>query len=164
MTIFNTGGTFNKRYDPIADELIVPADDEAVRRCLAAWHCEEVRIVGLIYKDSLDMDEADRARLAEAVLKAPQERVVVGHGTDTMLQSAAVLHDALQGTGKRVVLTGAMVPYAVDPVEASANLASALTAARFLAPGVYVAMHGLVLPYKQIRKNYARGVFERIER
>jgi L-asparaginase len=110
------------------------------------------------------MDEADRQRLAEAVLKAPQERVVVVHGTDTMLQSAAVLRDALRGTGKRVVLTGAMVPYAFDPVEASANLASALTAARFLAPGVYVAMHGLVLPYGEIRKNYARGVFERIER
>ena len=150
--------------DPIAGELVVPADDEAVRRCLAAWHCEGVRIEGLIYKDSLDMDDADRQRLAEAVAKERNERAVVVHGTDTMHLSAAALDDALQGTGKRVVLTGAMVPYAVDPVEASANLASALTAVRFLAPGVYVAMHGLVLPYEQIRKNYARGVFERIER
>jgi len=90
--------------------------------------------------------------------------VVIVHGTDTMDKSAKAL-DAWLGRShdKRVVLTGAMVPFSIDPVEATANLALAVSAVRFLEPGVYIAMHGMVLPYDQIKKNRELGIFEAVK-
>ncbi|WP_300367126.1 asparaginase domain-containing protein [Hydrogenimonas sp.] len=164
MRIINTGGTFNKRYDPVKGELFVPADDRAVEEALASMrHGCEITISGTLYKDSLDMDNADRDLLCEIVANLEEREIVVVHGTDTMDKSAAALARRLgTGEGRRVVLTGAMMPFSIDPVEATANLASAVTAVPFLAPGVYIAMHGLVLPYDKIRKNRESGLFERV--
>jgi L-asparaginase len=165
VRIINTGGTFNKRYDPVAGELFVPADDAAVERAVASMGANlQILLSGTLYKDSLEMDDADRDLLCEIAAKVAEERIVVVHGTDTMDKSAAALARWLgEGHGKRVVLTGAMVPFAIDPVEATANLATAVTATGFLEPGVYIAMHGLVLPHDRIRKNRELGRFERVE-
>ena len=164
MRIINTGGTFNKRYDPVKGELFVPADDSAVEEALASMrHGCEITISGTLYKDSLDMDNADRDLLCEIVANLEEREIVVVHGTDTMDKSAAALARWLgTGEGRRVVLTGAMMPFSIDPVEATANLASAVMAVPFLAPGVYIALHGLVLPYDKIRKNRESGLFERV--
>ncbi|WP_456449120.1 asparaginase domain-containing protein [Hydrogenimonas sp.] len=164
IRIINTGGTFNKRYDPIAGKLVVPADDRAVEAALASVGGNvEIAITGTIYKDSLEMEEADRAALCEEVAGAEEDAVVIIHGTDTMDRSARALAAWVQVAGKkRVVLTGAMVPFSIDPVEATANLISAVTAVEYLDPGVYVAMHGLVLPHDEITKNRELGLFERI--
>ena len=165
VKVINTGGTFNKRYDPIDGALYVPADDKAVESALASMrHGCEMKISGTIYKDSLEMDDADRDLLCEIVTKVEEKEVVIVHGTDTMDKSAKAL-DAWLGRSheKRVVLTGAMVPFSIDPVEATANLALAVSAVRFLEPGVYIAMHGMVLPYNQIKKNRELGIFEAVK-
>ncbi|WP_456451534.1 asparaginase domain-containing protein [Hydrogenimonas sp.] len=164
LRLINTGGTFNKRYDPIRGELFVPADDQAVEAAIASMRPNlSLRLSGTIYKDSLEMDDADRAMLGELVAAVQERCVVVVHGTDTMDKSAVAVARWLgQGHGKRVVFTGAMVPFFVDPVEATANLASAMTAICLLPPGVYIAMHGLVLPHDKIRKNREAGRFEEL--
>lgn len=164
IKIINTGGTFNKRYDPIKGELYVPADNIAVESAIASMrHGCEITISGAIYKDSLQMDDADRDLLCEVVTKVAETEVVIVHGTDTMQRSAKALDAWLgQSHQKRVVFTGAMVPFSIDPVEATANLVMAVSAVRFLEPGIYIAMHGIVLPYGKIRKNREIGVFERI--
>ena len=164
IRVINTGGTFNKRYDPLKGDLFVPADDKAVEEAIAPMrHGGEIFVVGAIYKDSLEMDDADRDLLCEIVAGSEEKRIVIVHGTDTMDQSAAAVAEWLgEKSGKCVVLTGAMVPFSIDSVEALCNLSSALTAVRYLAPGVHIAMHGLVLPYTRIRKNRERGVFEAV--
>jgi len=163
--IINTGGTFNKRYDPVKGELFVPADAMAVEEALKpiGIGCE-IAVKGVLYKDSLEMDDADRELLCDEVCSAGETGIVVVHGTDTMHKSAAAI-DARLGKdgGKRVVLTGAMVPFSIDPVEAVANLSSAVTALNFLEPGVYISMHGVVLPYRNIVKNRRLGIFERVD-
>ena len=127
-------------------------------------HGCEMKISVTIYKDSLEMDDADRDLLCEIVTKVEEKEVVIVHGTDTMDKSAKAL-DAWLGRShdKRVALTGAMVPFSIDPVEATANLALAVSAVRFLEPGVYIAMHGMVLPYHQIKKNRELGIFEAVK-
>ena len=164
IRIINTGGTFNKRYDPVAGELVVPRDDRAVEAALASLRGNlDIAVEGVLYKDSLEMEDADRAALCDLAARAAEDAVVIVHGTDTMDRSARALAAWVQIAGeKRVVLTGAMVPFSIDPTEATANLVSAVTAVRYLPPGVYVAMHGLVLPHDEIRKNRERGMFERI--
>ncbi len=164
VRVINTGGTFNKRYDPVEGNLFVPPDDTAVVEALASMrHGEEIVVGGAIYKDSLDMDDADRDLLCKIVADTMEDRIVIVHGTDTMDKSAAAIDRWLgKKSGKSVVLTGAMVPFSIDAVEATANLASAVTAVRYVAPGVFIAMHGMVLPYGRIVKNRRLGVFEAI--
>ena len=164
IKIVNTGGTFNKRYDPIKGELYVPTDNRAVESAISSMrHGCEIAISGAIYKDSLQMDDADRDLLCEIVTKITETNVVIIHGTDTMDKSAKAL-DLYLGKShqKRVVFTGAMVPFLIDPVEATANLVMAISVVQFLEPGVYIAMHGMVRPYYSIIKNRELGIFESV--
>ncbi|MCK9373385.1 MAG: asparaginase [Sulfuricurvum sp.] len=157
MVILNTGGTFNKRYDPISGELFVPADNgaiEAICRVLAI----SIDIRGIIHKDSLEMDEADRALLCDTIRQSAQERIVVVHGTDTMGLSAAAV--AAAGLDKTVVFTGAMVPFSIDPIEATANLAMAMGYAQSVSGGVSIVMQGVMGPYDRVKKNRKLGKFE----
>ncbi|MRI59412.1 MAG: asparaginase [Epsilonproteobacteria bacterium] len=156
MIILNTGGTFNKIYDPLIGGLVVPKSDEAVRDIVRKLHMElEVR--GLIYKDSLEFDDEDRKSLLEAI-KEHDGDVVVVHGTDTMERSAAFVAPYIED--RCVVFTGAMVPYSIDRAEASANLMLALAKALyFRSSGVYIAMHGIVDRYERVTKDRQRGLF-----
>ena len=157
VIILNTGGTFNKIYDPIKGELVVPRDNKAVEDILERIHLA-IPVRGLIYKDSLDFDRNDRAALLEAIVQSRQDVVVV-HGTDTMDLSAAFVASHVED--RCIVFTGSMVPYSIDGSEASANLMLAIAKVRYSpTPGVYIAMHGIVDRYDRVVKNRQRGVFE----
>ncbi|MRI84156.1 MAG: asparaginase [Nitratiruptor sp.] len=157
MRIFNTGGTFNKVYDPIRGDLVVPRDDRAVEGILQTLHLS-IPVEGLIYKDSLDLTPEDRILLAQRI-EARGEDCIVVHGTDTMLESAALLEEYL-GQSLCIVLTGAMVPVSIDPREGSGNLMLAIAKLSYCpSPGVFVAMHGHLVPYTQIFKDRQRGRF-----
>ena len=92
--------------------------------------------------------------------RARAERsIVVTHGTDTMVETAAALA-AGRLDDRTIVLTGAMVPYAFGSSDGLFNLGSALSFAQVLPPGVYVAMNGQHFRWNEVRKNRERGVFE----
>ncbi|MEW5839177.1 MAG: asparaginase domain-containing protein [Pseudomonadota bacterium] len=163
VLVLNTGGTFNKRYDPIGGDLFVARDDQAVEAALAQFRGNlACRVQGLIYKDSLEMDEEDRALLAREIAAATETHVLVVHGTDTMSLSADAVAKCCPE--KRIVFSGAMTPYAFAPQEGAMNLA--LGMGWLLSgdtPEVRIAMHGLVLPYAQIVKDRQNGVFVALE-
>src|SRR5690554_5887138 len=92
--------------------------------------------------DSLDMKPANRQAILESCKKAPEDEIVIIHGTDTMVETAAILGKA--ALSKRIVLTGAMVPYAVANSDAIFNLGCAVGAVQLVTPGVYIAMNGRV--------------------
>ncbi len=161
MLILNTGGTFNKRYNRISGELEVPCDNLAVEAILNSINANDIPMAGAVYKDSLDINADDRKMIANIILQSSEKAFVVIHGTDTMHLSAALL-DALVET-QAVIFTGAMVPFFIDSVEASANLAMAIGFAKSNPPkGAYICMSGEVLPHKELVKNRERGVFERV--
>ena len=161
MLILNTGGTFNKRYNPISGELEVPYDNEAVEAILSALHVSDIPLAGAVHKDSLDMDADDRKMIANIILHSTQKAFVVIHGTDTMHLTAALL-DALV-EDQAVIFTGSMIPFSINPIEASANLAMAIGFAKSdPEKGAYICMSGEVLPYKELEKNRELGVFERV--
>ena len=157
MQIINTGGTFNKIYDPIRGELVVPKDSKAVEEIVSLMALD-IDVAGIIFKDSLEMDEADRALLAQTIASSVHKSVVVVHGTDTMDRSAAfVAKESLQ---KCIVFTGAMVPYSIDPREAVSNLTLAIAKALYAPePEVFIAMHGLVAEHDRLYKDRKRGIF-----
>jgi len=157
LRILATGGTFDKRYDPVTGKLgfgesHLPAIVERAR----LGGDVVVEIVMLI--DSLDMLDSHRQQVLDACRAAAEESIVVVHGTDTMVETAAVLGKA--ALPKTIVLTGAMVPFSVDDSDASFNLGAAVAYARTLARGVWVAMNGIARPWPDVRKNRAAGIFE----
>lgn len=153
-----TGGTFDKEYDELRGTLSFGKTHlpEMLKlgRCLL-----RTRVQRLMMKDSLFMTAGDRRRILAACRIAPESRIVVTHGTDTMAETAAVLGARLRG--KTVVLTGAMRPYRFGSSDGLFNLGSALSFAQSLPPGVYVAMNGLVFTWDDVRKDRRRGVFTR---
>jgi L-asparaginase len=157
VRIFVTGGTFDKEYDEIEGRLFFR--DSHLAEMLELGRCRvPVGIRTLMMVDSLDMTDADRALIVDECRQAPESRIVVTHGTDTMTVTAGVLASAV--SGKTIVLTGAMVPYEFGSSDGLFNLGSALAFAQTLPPGVYIAMNGRWFPAGRVRKNRRTGIFE----
>ena len=163
ILVINTGGTFNKVYDSIKGELVVPESNEAVEEILKKLPAfyNRVAIKGIIYKDSLDMNDIDRETLYHSINEAKTEYIVVVHGTDTMDISAKYIADRVKN--RKIVFTGAMVPFSIDKLEATANLSSSLVALDFIQKGVYISMQGYLLPYDKIYKDKSKGIFQRLD-
>ena len=102
----------------------------------------------------------DRALIVQNCAQAEESQIIVTHGTDTMTETAAAIARAV--TGKTVVLTGAMIPWAFGSSDGLFNLGSALSFVQVLPAGVYIAMNGKCFPWDRCRKNRERGEFEEI--
>ena len=157
IRIFVTGGTFDKTYDEISGRLSF-ADTHLPEMLQLGRSRVAVSIRTLMMVDSLDMTDADREVIVRNCRQCEESRIVVTHGTDTMVETAAAL--ARGAGGKTIVLTGAMIPYAFGSSDGLFNLGSALSFAQALPPGVYIAMNGQSFAWDQVRKNPATGVFE----
>ena len=157
MRIIATGGTFDKQYDELRGELTFK--DSHLPTIL-----KQARITAPIILeinqliDSLHMQEVNRQHILASCRSAPEQRIVVIHGTDTMALTARVLGEA--ALSKTVVLTGAMIPFAIQGSDALYNLGFACAAAQLLSPGVYIAMNGTIFAWDNVRKNTQSGVFE----
>jgi len=161
IRIFVTGGTFDKEYNELTGALFFK-DTHLPEMLRLGRSRVEVSVRTLMMVDSLDMTDEDRRSIVEQCRSAAETRIVITHGTDTMIETARALAAALQ-PGKTIVLTGAMVPYAFGSSDGLFNLGSALSFVQTLAPGVYVAMNGQYFPWDKVRKNRASGVFEATE-
>jgi L-asparaginase len=157
LRILVTGGTFDKDYHELEGRLHFR--ESHVPEMLRLGRCHvPLTVETLMLIDSLEMGDADRARILEACRRAPEQRVVITHGTDTLELTARAIGEA--GLPKTVVLTGAMVPYTFGSSDGLFNLGSALAFAQALPSGTWVAMNGRCLPWDHVRKNRSTGVFE----
>jgi L-asparaginase len=159
IRILVTGGTFDKEYDELTGRLFF--QDTHVPEMLRLGRCRlDIAVRTVLMVDSLEMTDADRGTILAGCRQSPEDRIVITHGTDTMVETARVL--AAGELPKTIVLTGAMVPYAFGSSDGLFNLGSALSFAQVLPPGVYIAMNGRVFPWNRVRKNRDLGVFEEI--
>jgi L-asparaginase len=157
IRIIITGGTFDKEYDEVKGSLAFKETHlpEILRftRCTVPVELELNQLI-----DSLEMRRANRLQVLEACRRAPESRIVVTHGTDTMVETAEVLGQA--ALPKTIVLTGAMVPYTVVNSDALFNFGCAVTAVQLCPRGVWIAMNGRVFRWDAGRKNRDLGVFD----
>ncbi len=158
ILIINTGGTFNKYYNPKSGELLVDNSCGALEKIMKNWLCE-FKIVNIIGKDSLDFLDSDRELILETIKEHKKiEKFIIVHGTDTMDITAKFLNENCND--KIVALTGAMMPFSIDPIEATANFAMSCG---FLAncdkKGIYICMNGLVDDYTKVKKDKMLGLF-----
>jgi len=159
ILIINTGGTFNKRYNPLQGELEVPDDSSALEEILKSFHNLDYEIENIIHKDSLDILDSDRDQLVDLIKNSLCRKILIVHGTDTMDKTALFLENLTKD--KSIILTGAMIPFSINETEANSNFSMAI--GYFLAgfkEGIYIAMHGLIENHNKVFKNRKKGVFE----
>jgi L-asparaginase len=158
IKFLTTGGTIDKVYFDAKSEFQVgPPQVAEMLRDVNVQFAHETE--SILRKDSLDMTEADRALIRERVAADDCERIVITHGTDTMVQTAL----ALRGIpGKTIVLTGSMQPARFRATDATFNLGTAVAAVQTLPAGVYLAMNGRIFDPAACRKNVAHHCFEEI--
>jgi L-asparaginase len=156
IEIFTTGGTIDKIYFDAKSDYEV-GDPQIAELLRDSNLTIEYKVTSLMRKDSLDMTDDDRQRIRDAVEASDADRIVVTHGTDTIIETGK----CLQGiAGKTIVLTGAMQPARFRSTDAIFNVAAAITAAQTLPPGVYIAMNGRIFDPLRLRKNAELNVFE----
>lgn len=157
ILVLTTGGTIDKLYFDALSEYRI-GETVLPRLFALARVTHPFEIAELLRKDSLDLADADRALIAARVAQAPQRRIVITHGTDTMTQTAR----ALAGIeGRTIVLVGALAPARFAESDASFNLGMAFATAQVAPPGVYITMNGTVFRADQVEKDRALGAFVR---
>jgi L-asparaginase len=155
ILVVTTGGTIDKVYFDAKSEFEVGRS--LVGDLLAEAHVHAAyEIVEAMRKDSLDMTAEDRIAIRETIAARSHTRVVVTHGTDTMVETAAVLTSL---TDRTVVLTGALAPARFANTDAAFNVGMAFAAVQALPAGVYIAMNGQIFEAGRVRKDRAANRF-----
>jgi L-asparaginase len=151
-----TGGTIDKVYFDAKSEYEIgsPRVTEVLKGANVVFDFE---IEQILAKDSLELTDADRLLIRERTLASPCERIVITHGTDSMVETARVLLDI---PAKTIVLTGAMQPARFSDSDAVFNIGVAVGAVSSLPHGVYLAMNGRIFDPRTTHKNREKNRFE----
>lgn len=157
ITIFATGGTIDKFYSLTGSlDIGPPAAREILSRVLTDI---DFNIIPLIGKDSMELTDTDRAELAAAIAGNANRRILITHGTDTMVETARYLAQQDILADRVIVLTGAMQPAGMTRSDAGFNMGSAVAALNLLSRGVYISMSGRIFPADTVAKDRERGIF-----
>lgn len=160
IKIFLTGGTFDKEYNELDGSLYFK-DSHLPEMLTLGRSRVPVDLRTLMMIDSLDMTDADRETIAQNCIKTAEDKIIITHGTDTMVETARVLAEKVKG--KTIVIVGAMVPYKFGSSDGLFNLGSAFAFVQTLPAGVYIAMNGRYFKWDNVRKNKKIGEFEEIK-
>lgn len=160
IQIFITGGTFDKEYNYITGELFFK--ETHLPLMLERGRCTiDIDVKTIMMIDSLKMTTEDRLSILEHCKKTEMDKIIITHGTDTMVETARIIAEAQ--LAKTIVFTGAMVPYAFgNSSDGFFNLGSSLAFVQTLPPGVFVVMNGRYFNFDGVRKNKQTGNFEEV--
>ena len=157
ILFIQTGGSIDKDYPKVtrayAFEIAKPAVMRIADRIRAGFTYD---IVELLKKDSQDITDSDRQLIYKTCLDSKFDKIIITHGTDTMIETAKVLSGI---SDKTIILTGAMVPEKFKNTDADFNVGSAVGAISVLPSGTYIAMHGRVVPYSKAVRELSTGQF-----
>lgn len=160
IKIFVTGGTFDKEYNEINGELYFKKTH--LHEMLELGRSQlKVEIETLMMKDSLEMSDEDRNLIVNKCFESNENRILITHGTDTMVETAKLL--AKKNILKTIVLTGAMIPYKFGSSDGLFNLGSALSFLQSMPHGIYIAMNGNIFNWNNVKKNKELGLFVPIQ-
>lgn len=142
ITIIQTGGSIDKEYPRVLRSYAFEIGTPAIRRILKGASANlSYRVISLFRKDSLDITDADRNKIRRTCLRIKNSKIIITHGTDTMIETAKLLTDI---PGKVIIITGAIQPYSCIESDAAFNVGTAIGALHHLSEGVYIAMNARI--------------------
>jgi len=159
VAILTTGGTFDKVYFDANSEYSI--GEPCISSILDEGNVtSNYRVQSILKKDSLDITQDEREVIKKSVKECDEDRIIITHGTDTMVDTAKFLEDIEE---KTIVLTGSMQPARFRKTDAIFNSGFAFAAALSLENGVYIAMNGKIFNSNNVKKNIDLGKFENKE-
>tara|TARA_R110001583_G_scaffold42275_2_gene134447 strand:+ start:159 stop:644 length:486 start_codon:yes stop_codon:yes gene_type:complete len=158
IIFIQTGGTIDKDYPHTTKGWAFEFGEPAVGRILEKLNPSfEYKLITAFQKDSLEITNDDRNVLVDLIKNLKDDKFIITHGTDTMIETASYLSKYIKN--KRIVITGAMLPERFSNSDASINLGSAIGAINILDDGIYIAMHGIVKTFNEINRNLKTGKY-----
>tara|TARA_R110002073_G_scaffold139232_3_gene289453 strand:- start:3872 stop:4357 length:486 start_codon:yes stop_codon:yes gene_type:complete len=158
LLFIQTGGTIDKDYPHTtkgwAFEFGAPATERILEKLNPSFDFE---ILTSCQKDSLEITTEDRLDLVKLIQGRAECKIIITHGTDTMLETGNFLKTHIQD--KLIVITGAMLPERFSNSEAPINIGCAIATANLQEKGVFIAMHGIVKPVSEIKRNLETGKY-----
>lgn len=162
ITFIQTGGTIDKDYPQTSRGYAFEISEPAVKRILEKLNpVFEYNIITALQKDSLDITTKDRQLILQLCITAKNSKIIITHGTDTMMETAETLHSI---TDKTIIITGAMRPERFTNSDAPINIGVAIGAVASLPHGVYIAMHGQVYSWNDVTRDPETGQFIEIKK
>ncbi|MFT4605476.1 MAG: L-asparaginase [Rhodothermales bacterium] len=156
VAIISTGGTIDKIYfDASSDYQVGEPQIAEILRMVGSQ--VEFTVDTLFRKDSLEITDQDRLEIRRRVEASSSGRVVITHGTDTMVETGKALASV---KGKTIVLVGSLKPARFKNSDAEFNIGFALAAVQTLPEGVWITMNGRVFAYDAVQKNRTMNRFE----
>ena len=104
----------------------------------------------------MEIDQKDRSLLLDKCEKSIEKKIIITHGTDTIIETAKFLS---QIKNKTIILTGAMRPERFSNSDANINIGVAIGGVQLLKNGVYIAFNGLIIPFDKVKRNMETGQF-----
>jgi L-asparaginase len=157
IVFIQTGGSIDKDYPKTQYGYAFEITEPAVKRILQKVNPNfEFEIISVLKKDSLDITEEDRKKIHEACQKAESNKIIITHGTDTMIETAKKLSNI---KNKVIILTGATKPEKFSDSDAAYNVGTAIGAVNVLNKGVYIAMNGRIYAWNKVKRNPETGQF-----
>jgi L-asparaginase len=158
VLFIQTGGTIDKDYPKKNSGYAFEIDEPAVERILArADLAFEYEVISLFKKDSLDITSEDRAQLKDFCLNTEYEKIIITHGSDTLVETAKAIGNI---KNKTILLTASYRPERFANSDADFNLGTAIGALNTKSEGTFIAMNGIILDPAKARKNPETGKFE----
>ena len=156
IKVFTVGGTIDKIYFDKRSKYEVgePQIGDILREANVIF---EYELESIMKKDSLDLTDEDRQLIYKKIESDATYRILVTHGTDTVLQTARKLQTI---SNKVIVLTGAIEPARSKSSDAPFNVGCAIAALQLLPPGVYLAINGRIFEPNKVKKNLELNRFE----
>ncbi|KKU75321.1 MAG: AnsB: L-asparaginase [Candidatus Nomurabacteria bacterium GW2011_GWB1_47_6] len=152
IKVFTAGGTIDKMYSEVKGTLNFSFGKQAIKE-LGESKVKlnfDYDIERLLAKDSLEMNEEDRNLIKKACEGAVADKILITHGTDTMIDTAQVLSPI---KNKLIILTGASQPYKFKESDAEFNIGVAIGALNTLKEGIYIAMNGRIYEWDKCEKS-----------
>ena len=157
ITFIQTGGTIDKDYSKCTEGYNFEIGEPAVKRILQKVNPNiEFEVISLLRKDSLDLNDEDREKILQECYRTHADKIIITHGTDTMIETANKLHSISK---KVIILTGSIKPERFTDSDASFNIGVAIGAINALTEGVYIAMNGCIYSSNNVMRNPKTGQF-----
>ena len=159
--IITTGGTIEGlEYDKVEDKPSL--NNKLIENFLETANVNFNYILErVLQKDSRFITSNDRKILGEKIESSKFDKILVTHGTLTMIETAKFLGQL--DIDKVIVMVGSFILGTKNNTDAPFNLGYALCALQTLDKGVYIAMNGNMISWENVFKNSSTGQFEYIE-
>ena len=159
ILFIQTGGTIDKDYPKSTKGYAFEISEPAVKRILKKVNPSfEYEIIPLLQKDSLDITDEDRQKIFDTCLFTKDDKIIITHGTDTLIETAKFLSGIKD---KTIILTGAIKPERFKDSDAEFNIGAAIGAISVIQSGLYIAMNGRIFEYDKVSRDVTGKFVER---